>query len=62
MEDKAFLIWLHQRLVHVHKEDPFYDYMWKLRSIIEATPADRITPNTTHVEGYDKPSAEPKES
>ena len=59
MEDKRFLIWLHQRLVHVHGEDTHYDYMWKLRSIIEAIPADQITPNTTGVDNYDQ--HEPKE-
>lgn len=47
MPDRKFLIWLHERLEHVHGEDPLFDYMWKLRSIIEATPADKITPNTT---------------
>lgn len=46
MEDKAFLVWLHQRLEHVHHEDPQVDYMGKLRSIIAATPFHVATPNT----------------
>lgn len=46
MPDKEFLEWLHARLEHVHNEDPGVDYMRKLRSIIAATPHDRITPNT----------------
>lgn len=40
-------MWLHARLEEVHGEDPLTDYMRKLRSIIEATPDDQITPNTT---------------
>ncbi len=46
MRDKAFLAWLHERLEHVHNENPQTDYMGKLRSIIAATPADLETPNT----------------
>ena len=49
MKDKVFLIWLHERLVEVHKENPSTDYMHKLRSIIEATPEGKETPN--HVTG-----------
>lgn len=45
MEDKEFLIWIHERLRHVHKEDVNVDYMHKLRSIINATPEDKVTPN-----------------
>ena len=37
MNDKAFLVWLHERLEHVHKEDPAADYMHKLRAIIKTT-------------------------
>lgn len=37
MTDKAFLMWLHERLVHVHKENPLFDYMCKLRGIIQTT-------------------------
>lgn len=33
-DDIEFLIWLHQRLVHVHNESPWTDYMWGLRAII----------------------------
>lgn len=46
MEDRAFLIWIHYRLSEIHGENPYTDYMWKLRSIIEALPKDQITPNT----------------
>ena len=35
MSDKEFLIWLHHRLTEVHGEDEMFDYMNKLRSIIE---------------------------
>lgn len=46
MFDKEFLEWLHARLEKVHGEDRRVDYMHKLRSIIAATPPDRLTPNT----------------
>lgn len=46
MEDRAFLIWLHERLEHKYNTNPEIDYMWKLRSMIEATPIDKVTPNT----------------
>lgn len=46
MTDREFLIWIHERLIRVHGELKGMDYMWKLRSIIEATPFDKITPNT----------------
>jgi len=45
MSDRDFLMWLHERLVHVHGEDRLKDYMHKLRCIIVATPPDRVTPN-----------------
>jgi hypothetical protein len=45
MNDKEFLIWLHQRLKNKYGESPNVDYMHMLRAIIEATPKDRITPN-----------------
>lgn len=35
--DKEFLVWLHERLVHVHGEKPLMDYMHRLRAIIENT-------------------------
>jgi hypothetical protein len=46
MTDKEFLIWIHQRLRYVHKESPYVDYMWKLRSIIQETDPTKTTPNT----------------
>jgi hypothetical protein len=45
MNDREYLTWLHERLEHVHGESPLYDYMHKLRAIIQATPEDRETPN-----------------
>lgn len=41
MTDREFLIWLHQRLVLVHKESKYVDYMHFLRDIIYTTPKDR---------------------
>ena len=45
MKDRDFLIWLHERLEHVHKENSMVDYMHKLRAIIKATPEDKETLN-----------------
>lgn len=45
MNDKQFLTWIHERLVHVHNENNCMDYMWKLRAIIQATPDEQVTPN-----------------
>jgi dUTP pyrophosphatase len=38
MEDKEFLLWIHNRLVKVHGENENFDYMIRLRSMIKATP------------------------
>ncbi len=54
MNDKQFLIWLHERLVYQHKEDPLYDYMYKLRSIINAIPKDQFTSNSLKFYSIDK--------
>ena len=45
MNDKEFLLWIHQRLNQVHGENKNADYMWKLRAIIANTPENQITPN-----------------
>lgn len=45
MTDREFLMWTHERLEHIHGENPLMDYMHKLRAIIHATPASRETPN-----------------
>jgi hypothetical protein len=34
LEDKAFLVWVYERLCNVYKEDKDKDYMKKLWSII----------------------------
>lgn len=41
MNDQEFLMWIHERLEHVHHENPLFDYMHRLRAIIAKTPADR---------------------
>lgn len=46
MKDRDFLIWIHERLRHVHGECPLFDYMHKLRAIIEVTPPNKETANT----------------
>ena len=45
MTDKDFLQWIHDRLEHVHGENPRLDYMEKLRCVIESTNPETITPN-----------------
>ena len=46
--DKQFLRWIHQRLQHHHGENPWYDYMHKLRCIIDRVPEDQVTPNVSN--------------
>jgi hypothetical protein len=41
--DRGFLMWIHERLEHVHGENHLMDYMHKLRAIIADMPADRKT-------------------
>lgn len=45
MKDRDFLMWIHARLEHVHKEISTVDYMHKLRAIIKNTPREKETPN-----------------
>ena len=45
MKDRDFLKWIHERLEHVHKENPLMDYMHKLRAIIAITDPDQETLN-----------------
>lgn len=59
MYDKEFLIWLHQRLYHLHGDNPNADFMGKLRSIIKSIPGDQLTPNMAPsveeiIGGFDK--------
>lgn len=44
--DRAFLMFIHDRLVAVHGDPPQADYMGKLRSIIMALDETQETPNT----------------
>lgn len=43
MKDREFLIWLHERLEHVHKEHHLLDYMHKFRAVISAIPENQET-------------------
>ena len=43
--DKEFLQWIHDRLVHVHNEDENFDYMHKLKNVIRSTDPEKSTPN-----------------
>ena len=52
MKDKEFLQWIYNRLVYVHNENELFDYMHKLKAIIEVMPGDQETPKVidTHYE------------
>ena len=54
MKDRDFLVWVHQRLVSIHGENPHSDFMYKLRAIIQATPADRETMNVVPTNNIDE--------
>lgn len=45
MNDREFLMWIHERLTHVHGERELVDYMHKLRAVISAIPKSQETPN-----------------
>ena len=45
MNDKAFLLWIHDRLIFEHGENKNFDYMHKLRAIIKDIPEDKYTSN-----------------
>ena len=45
MSDRQFLIWIHDRL-RLHGDSADADYMGRLRSIINGTPQEQVTPNT----------------
>ena len=45
MTDRQFLIWIRARLVQVHGESPFVDYISKLENIILTIPVGQRTPN-----------------
>lgn len=40
-EDKTFLQWIHNRLTHLHGENPNVDYMRRLQKIVNATPNEQ---------------------
>lgn len=54
MKDREYLMWLHERLEHVHGESSLMDYMHKLRAIIRATPEKQETPNCNSCNGLEE--------
>ena len=46
--DRNFLIWLHERLEHVHGENDLVGYMHRLRRIIADMPADKKSVKFSH--------------
>ena len=54
MTDREILIWIHQRMVKVHGESQFVDYMHKLRDVIHGMPKDRkSSSNITNMNSTD---------
>ena len=47
LTDREILIWIHQRLVKVHGEEPLVDYMHCLRDVIHGMPKDRCSRGDT---------------
>ena len=47
MTDREFLMWIHERLVHEHKEREMVDYMHRLRVIIMNLPGKQVSTNFT---------------
>lgn len=45
MNDKIFLQWLHDRMIHVYGENENVDFLMKLQNIINNTPDYVLTPN-----------------
>jgi len=43
--DMGFLMWIHERLEHIHGESPLMDYMHKLRAIIAEMNPAQCTPS-----------------
>lgn len=38
VQNKQHLTWIYERLIYIHKENPHYDYMIKLKQIIDEMP------------------------
>lgn len=51
MTDQEFLIWIHERLEHLHGENPQFYYMHRLRSVINSMDPSIKTP--TYTSGFD---------
>ena len=47
ISDRRLLIFIHERLVKVHKESELTDYMHRLRDIIIETPPDKKSKSHT---------------
>lgn len=48
MNDRDFLIWIHERLCNVHGENDLFGYMHSLRRIIASTPPDKRSTTFGH--------------
>ena len=50
MTDQQFLMWIHDRLVYVHKESELMDYMHKLRGVIADMDPAKTGPNIARMD------------
>jgi hypothetical protein len=46
MYDKELLVFLHERLEHIHKDSSLLDFMWQLRDIINSIPKQQKSKQT----------------
>ena len=53
MNDRQFLIWIHERLIK-HGDDPLFDYMHKLRAIINSTDEKQYTANNLTINSIEE--------
>ena len=44
LTDREFLIWIHERMVHVYKESELVDFLHRFRAIISSIPPKQRTP------------------
>ena len=43
--DRGFLMWIHDRMAHVHGESELVDYMHRFRAIIASMNGEKWTPS-----------------
>ncbi len=54
MKDRDFLIWIHERLTHVHGENELMGYMHRFRAIIRTVDKNQETDQSRGQNSLDK--------